>query len=360
MDGAGSVQSFETLGHRAQLHRLRRLAYKALQQYPLPQPRLALLQHEHNTTFHVWIASGERFVLRIHRPEQHTTEAIRSELLWLTALHQDTKLYIPQPVLTKDGGLLTIAEVDGIPEPRVCVLFRWLTGRFLNRSLTPTHLERVGMFIGCLHEHTAQWSYPPHFVRGRVDNLTSTARFISRVDLRTTSLTDLEKHPTDEDVERCLRLVAELCSAEDSVVVLCAIHQIRQVLAELGYGAGVFGLIHADLHQENYLFHRGSVLAIDFDDCGFGHYLYDLSVTLLEIQHLQQYASLRNALLAGYRQARLLPSAHENYLDTFFALRHLQLVMWVLESREHPTFRSEWKRWTQDELQRLRLLLRNA
>jgi Ser/Thr protein kinase RdoA (MazF antagonist) len=142
--------------------------------------------------------------------------------------------------------------------------------------------------------------------------------------------------------------------------VLCAIHQIQQVLAELGYGAGVFGLIHADLHQDNYLFHRGGVLAIDFDDCGFGHYLYDLSVTLLEIQHLQQYASLRNALLAGYRQARLLPSAHENYLDTFFALRHLQLVMWVLESREHPTFRSEWKRWTQDELQRLRLLLRNA
>jgi Ser/Thr protein kinase RdoA (MazF antagonist) len=360
MDGGGSAQSFETLGRRAQVYQLRRLAYKALQQYPLPQPRLALLQHEHNTTFHVRTVTGERFVLRIHRPEQHTTEAIRSELLWLTALHQDTSLHIPQPILTKDGGLLTIAEVDGVPEPRVCVLFRWQTGRFLSRSLTPIHLERVGMFIGCLHEHAAQWSYPPQFVRGRVDNLTSVARFISRVDLHSASLTDLEKHPTDEDVERCLRLVAELCSAEDSVVVQCAIHHIRQVLAELGYGADVFGLIHADLHQENYLFHRGGVLAIDFDDCGFGHYLFDLSVTLLEIQHLQQYVSLRTALLAGYRRARPLPSAHECCLDTFFVLRHIQVLMWVLESREYPTFRSTWKSWSQDELQQLRLLLRNA
>lgn len=227
------MQSFETLGRRAQVYQLRRLAYKALQQYPLPQPRLALLQHEHNTTFHVRTAAGERFVLRIHRPEQHTTEAIRSELLWLTALHQDTRLHIPQPILTKDGGLLTIAEVDAVPEPRVCVLFRWQTGRFLGRSLTPIHLERVGMFIGCLHEHTAQWSYPPHFVRGRVDSLTSVARFISRVDLHSASLTDLEKHPTDEDVERCLRLVAELCSVEDSVAVHCAIHQIRRTCSAL-------------------------------------------------------------------------------------------------------------------------------
>jgi Ser/Thr protein kinase RdoA (MazF antagonist) len=353
------MQSFERLGHRAQLHRLRRLAYKALREYTLPQPRLALLKHEHNTTFHVRTADGERFVLRIHRPEQHTTEAILSELLWLTALHQETKLCIPQPILTKDGGLLTIAEVDGVPEPRVCVLFRWLTGRFQNLHLIPTHLERVGMFMGHLHEHTAHWPFPPHFVRGRVDNLTSKARLVSRVDLHRASPTDLEKHPTDEDVERCLRLVGELCSAEDSAVVHRAIRQIRQVLTELGYGADVFGIIHADLHQENYLFHRGIVCAIDFDDCGFGHYLYDLSVTLLEIQHLRQYASLRTALLAGYRRARSLPLAHEGYFDTFFALRYLQLLIWVLESREHPAFRNEWKSWEQDELQQLRLSLRD-
>jgi Ser/Thr protein kinase RdoA (MazF antagonist) len=318
-----------------------------------------LLKDEHNTTFDVRTADRERFVLRIHRPGQHTTEAIRSELLWLSALHQETELCIPQPILTRDGGLLTIAEVDGVPEPRTCVLFRWLPGRFLDSSLTPTHLERVGMFMGHLQEHAAQWPFPSHFVRGRVDNLTSEARLVPCVDLHSASPTDLEKHPADEDVERCLRLIAELGLPEDRAVVHRAIHQIRQVLTELGYGADVFGLIHADLHQENYLFHRGRVCAIDFDDCGFGHYLYDLTVTLLEIQHIQQYASLRTALLAGYRRARPLPPAHEGYLDTFLALRHLQLLMWVLESREHPAFRNAWKSWAHHELQQLKLSVQN-
>ena len=51
---------------------------------------------------------------------------------------------------------------------------------------------------------------------------------------------------------------------------------------------------------------------------------------------------------------------HEDYLETFFALRHIQLAMWVIESREHPAFRNEWKSWAQDELQQAELLVRNA
>jgi Ser/Thr protein kinase RdoA (MazF antagonist) len=61
---------------------------------------------------------------------------------------------------------------------------------------------------------------------------------------------------------------------------------VRQAQRELGASPDVFGLIHSDLHQENYLFHRGRVRAIDFDDCGWGHFVYDLAVTLSELQHL--------------------------------------------------------------------------
>ena len=44
------------------------------------------------------------------------------------------------------------------------------------------------------------------------------------------------------------------------------------------------GLIHADLHYENFLFHDGVARAIDFDDCGWGFYLYDVAVTLWELE----------------------------------------------------------------------------
>ena len=147
------MQSFEELSRRGQLLRLRSLAQTALRQYSLTPYRLSVLQHEHNTTFRVQAAGDESYVLRVHRPGQHTIEAIHSELLWLAALQEETELRVPQPILAKDGALFTIAEAGGVPEPRACVLFRWLPGRFLYHRLAPAHLERVGVFTAQLHEH---------------------------------------------------------------------------------------------------------------------------------------------------------------------------------------------------------------
>jgi Ser/Thr protein kinase RdoA (MazF antagonist) len=351
------MESFETLSRRGQLIRLGRLARAALQQYPLEIVRLASMKHEHNTTFRLWTADGGRYVMRVHRLGQHTVEAIHSELLWLAALQRDTNLDVPQPILTRAGELLTIAAIDGVPEPRVCVLFRWMGGRFLDKQLTAGHLEQIGRFTAQLHEHTAHWPLPADFVRGRVDVLTAEARRSSRVHPRTTSLADLENHPADEDVERSLRLIHELLSPDAADFVARAVRQIRQALKSLGYTQDTFGLIHADLHQENYFFHQNRMRVIDFDDCGFGHYLFDLNVTLIEVHRFPQYEALRAGLLKGYRSGRTLDPAHEAYLDSFFALRCLQLLMWVLESREHPTFRDQWEDWAQDELQYVRHFL---
>jgi Ser/Thr protein kinase RdoA (MazF antagonist) len=348
------MQSFEKLSRRGQLLRLRSLAQTALRQYSLAPYQMSVLQHEHNTTFRVQTADDQSFVLRIHRPGQHTVEAINSELLWLAALNEETELKIPQPVLAKNGALFTIVATEGVPKPRACVLFRWLPGRFLYHHLKPTHLEHVGVFMAYLHRHASNWQFPPNFLRGRVDVLTSEARHISNLNPGQGTFADMVNYPTQDDVDGCLRLVSELCTPEDLASVTRAIHQTRLVLDELGYSPEMFGLIHADLHQENYLFHRGQVGAIDFDDCGFGHYLYDLSVTLIEISGFQGYATLRNALLTGYRRVRPLPVDQESYLTRFFALRCLQLLVWVLESREHPAFRNRWKRWAKEELDNLR------
>ena len=117
----------------------------------------------------------------------------------------------------------------------------------------------------------------------------------------------------------------------------------------------MFGLIHSDLHQENYLFHRGRVRAIDFDDCGWGHFVYDLAVTLSELQHLPDSAALRAGLLRGYRAVRPLPAEHERYLEVFHALRVLKLTLWFLEQRDHPAF-ADWEADVRDGLADLRKL----
>src|SRR5215208_7215361 len=92
------------------------------------------------------------------------------------------------------------------------------------------------------------------------------------------------------------------------------IRRIRTVQRLLGHGPETFGLIHGDLHQENYLFDRGQVRTIDFDDCGYGHYLYDLAVTLFNVRSRDDTPLLRQSFLAGYRSVRPLSSEHEQYL----------------------------------------------
>ena len=353
------MKPFESLSHRGQIQRLRKVAHLALAQYAVPEPRLLKLRHVENTTFRVVAADQQHYVLRIHRADSLASDAIRSELTWLTALRQETDLRVPEPVRTRDGSLLTVVEAAGMPEPRACVLFRWLAGRFFDKTLTPQHLERVGVFMAQLHEHTSRWQPPAGFVRGRADAISAAARrSLWRPSFPSSS--SASRFPADEDGAQTLALVSDHCSSQDAVIVARTLEQIRAVFQTLGEGKEVFGLIHADLHQQNYFFQRGAPRVIDFDDCGWGHYLFDLTVTLRELAHLPHYPRLRTALLAGYRTIRPFPAQHEAYLETFFALRRIQLLIWVIESREHPAFRASWAAWTRNDLQELAGFLARA
>jgi Ser/Thr protein kinase RdoA (MazF antagonist) len=318
------MMAFGDLSIRGQLGRLRHLAEAALVAYGLRPERLVTLAHLENTTFRVEMSSGDRYVLRIHRasgspvhPPRSAAE-VRSETTWLSAL-REAGLAVPEPVLTAGGSPLTVAEAEGVPEPRVCVLFRWSEGRFLDAGLTPSHLERVGGFIARLHGHAVHFAPPEGFVRWRVADISGDA------------------------AAWAAGVVGEQCGPGAAATVEAVLGHARQAQRELGEGPEEFGLIHADLHQENYLFHRGQVRAIDFDDCGWGHFAYDLAVTLSELRWRPDYATLRAGLLRGYRIVRPLPTGHERYLEAFQGLRMLLLVLWFLEQRGHPAF-PEWER----------------
>jgi len=335
------MNPFEILTRAGQLRCLRQLAFKALTAYAVQAPRLTAIQHEGNTTFRVDSANGERYVLRIHHPTLRTVESVRSEMMWLAALHQKTDLVVPEPIRTLDGNLLTVTNVTEIPEPRICVLFRWIDGRFLDARLTPSQIERVGAFMARLQLHGAQFRPPDGFVRGRLDNLTEAARRMAGLGTSEARLRQKIDQPADEAV--AIRLVTETCSAEDGTHVATLIRKVRDIQRAVGQTSETFGLIHGDLHQGNYFFHNGQVRAIDFDDCGYGYYLYDIAVTLSEVNWRKDTPELRKGFLQGYRSVRDLPSEHESYLDTLITFRDLQLMISKIEMRNHPAFRDEWE-----------------
>lgn len=340
---------YASLGRRGQLGRLRKLASRALRRFGIDDARLSVLRFEHNTTFRVDTDTGP-YVLRLSRVGIHDERTVASEMEWLTDLAETTDLGIPVPVAARDGSLVVSESTPGVPERRLAVLLRWQEGRFVDLRLTPQHLESVGNLLGQLQNHAMDWTPPPGFTRPCVTALTAAARRASIA--RPGEQERRHVHPTPEDEERVLTLVAQLLGDDDRSVA-DALRLVRRSTEALAGLSQASGLIHGDLHQENYLFRDGRALAIDFDDCGWGVHLYDLAVPLSELEDRSNYEALHDALLAGYAAQRWLPDAYDDHLRGLAILRRLQLIVWILESRDHAAFRDDWLPWACKEIRAL-------
>jgi Ser/Thr protein kinase RdoA (MazF antagonist) len=104
---------------------------------------------------------------------------------------------------------------------------------------------------------------------------------------------------------------------------------IGKRLAAYGKGDGRFGLIHGDLRLANLLFDGDVVKVIDFDDSGFGWYMYDAATPVSFYEHEPQVPDLIEAWKTGYRKAGILSREDEAEIPTFVMLRRLLLVAWI-------------------------------
>ncbi|MBI2504011.1 MAG: phosphotransferase [Candidatus Latescibacteria bacterium] len=328
------MRPFAQLSGPGQVRRLRSLALKALEAYGLAGARLRPLKHWNNTTFAVR-AGKRRLVLRLNRPGFQDEAAIHSELQWLQAL-ADAGLRVPEPVSASDGRMVVKASATGVPEARDCALFAWLPGRFLDRRLGPAQLEAVGLFAARLHG--TPFAPPPGFAR-------------KHWDLHT--LLGGDPGIAREGIEAHLK-------PGEARVIAALRTRLARAFAALGSGPEAWGLIHADLHPGNLLFQRDKVGAIDFDECGWGCFAYDLAVILSELRGRPAYAALRQALLRGYRQVRNLPADHEGYLDTLMAGRLLGLAIWIAGVADHPENRNRASRVVAATIDQLRVFAKTG
>ncbi|HEX3127501.1 MAG TPA: phosphotransferase [Thermoanaerobaculia bacterium] len=313
---------------------LTQVASCALSHYDLADAQPALLDNTSNVVFRVLPPEEETgantgFVLRVHASGARTTQAILEELQWLSAIRRETDLIVPAPVPARDGSLIQEIPAPGESVPRQCVLFQWIPGKFRNENLTPDDLRRVGAFMARLHCHSER------FVASQASPPTRRAVFC-------------DAHAPDK--------AATHFSAEDLAVFEAAAQWVHKAVEELGEDRDVFGFIHGDLHQWNYLFHGNEVRAIDFDDCGWGYYAYDMAVPLSYLEDQKTFPALQEAFLAGYQQIRPLPRRFADYLDVFLAARILVMLPWIL-GWPHPNHISWGPRFLQQASGRLRRYL---
>ena len=85
---------------------------------------------------------------------------------------------------------------------------------------------------------------------------------------------------------------------------------------------------------------------MDFDDCGFGWYMYDAATPLSFYEHLPQVSCLIEQWLEGYRTVSR-DRADEEEIPTFMMLRRLLLVAWVGSHAETNLARSMGAAYTE-------------
>ena len=313
-----------------QEQRLTRLAQKVLPEYGLAKYRLGLINHRENTTFSLDIPRTvtqtegsspyllNRYLLRVHRGNYLSANAVKSELQWLQALRRDLDLPVPEPVPNLCGELVTVAETSDVPEPRICSVTKWLYAE----KGQAIDIKSIGRLMGQLHDHAENWQPPANFERPRWDwnGLFGSGAGYS-ID-RGDQIWELTPQP----YRNLFRKVGD---------------RFKEVTETLGEDSSQLGLIHGDLCPGNLLSANNRVRPIDFADCGYGYWVQDIAMFLSYFARNPQVPTYLTQLLDGYQQVRPLPTTQLPYIDTFIATQLVTLALWrINRSQDHPYFRS--------------------
>lgn len=271
-----------------------------------PETTVRLLNVSENATFLVEDPDEGRSVLRVHRHGYHTEREIASELAWMDALRAQAGIRTPRVLPAADGSRVVTAADPASGDRRHCVRFEFVAGSEPSAG-SPGQFAELGEITARMHRHARQWVRPAWFTRFRWDYGAAFG-----AEARWGRWQDGLGVGTEE-----LDILGRLDAA------------LQRRLADFGDGPERFGLVHADTRLANLLVSEDSVSIIDFDDCGFSWYLYDLGAALSFFEHDPLVPALVASWLSGYRRVLRMPAADEGEIWTFILYRRLLLVAWI-------------------------------
>jgi Ser/Thr protein kinase RdoA (MazF antagonist) len=259
-----------------------------------------------NWTFRVDEPGRRSLVLRVYRPGGRPAVEVQSELAWLAALRRDLGPIVPEILLDAAGA--GIVEVHpGVPVARCfCVAFSVAPGAEPAEDDLMAWFPRLGAITARFHGHARGFATPQWFSRPTWDV--------------STTLGDRPHwgpwHSSVPDPDER----AQLQRLADTVVAR---------LERFGTGHARFGLVHADLRLANLIADGDDIQVIDFDDCGFSWYLYDLACALTFLEDRPDIDDLVAAWVGGYREVEPMSAEDEAEIPTFLMLRRLVLCSYL-------------------------------
>lgn len=280
----------------------------AFELWDLPNGALAVrINVSENVTYRIDGVGQRNWILRVHRPNYHSSLAIQSEIDWINALQEAQTVRTPKHVLGRNGEILQMWDFPD-ESRRHLVLFEFEGGEAPSEDGDlSAEFRELGAIAARTHLHSMAWQRPKTFQRLSWDLDAVYGSAPHWGDWRDAPYVTPDVLHTLEQVERL----------------------VRSRLTAFGRSPERYGLIHADMRLANLILSdRGTVL-IDFDDCGFGWHLYDFAAAISFLEDHPQIPALKRAWLAGYRSFRALPETDAMEIDSFIMLRRMALLAWI-------------------------------
>ncbi|MDQ7027810.1 MAG: phosphotransferase [Anaerolineae bacterium] len=268
----------------------------------LPDAQIAWLAYTHNAVFDVVHKRGH-FVLRVH--DKNDMRQVTSEETILMQLNT-SQLSAPKPIQvmsdenTTTVGLL-LTHLDGMSQTA--------------KTVSLPEMQAIGNYLAKMHKVSFQAENRP------------------TLDYRGLFGKNGVYHLSDES--------RKVFTDEQIIVMDTVAEKVKLAMDELGASDSEFGLIHGDFLLKNILFHEGDVRALDFEYCGWGYYLYDLTPLLWQLKPQDRYPELEQALWDGYSSIRPLNTRHRELLETFIAARQVASMRWVAANRHNPAYQGK-------------------
>jgi Ser/Thr protein kinase RdoA (MazF antagonist) len=301
-------RQFSDLPRAQKLRLLRKIAFAALANYDIEVAKVRFFAEHSNVLYSVQSADGQRYLLKIARPGDHSLAEIRSSLWWLRDANLAGIRNLLYVVPARKGRLVVTVGDDLVGDPRYCSVYRWVPGRNLERSVGPRLARKWGELSASLHRFSD--GYVP---RPETDLMTWDKVFYwDEAVLFSDKYSNYIDNPTREVFHRAADKI------QRSMDILYAGDQ-RPIL------------IHADLHPDNIKVHKRQLYALDTEDLMWGFPQQDIAISLLYVRHRPDFELLLNSFRQGYTSLRAWPVNDPDELATYFTARLLMFANFVLK-----------------------------
>jgi Ser/Thr protein kinase RdoA (MazF antagonist) len=259
-----------------------------------------------NATYRVSEAGRTPIVIRVYRPASRPAIEVQSELAWMQALRTDLGPVVPDILAGLDGSKLVEVVPSAPTPPCFCVAMSLAPGSEPSEDELARWFPRLGEITARFHRHARSWTPPAWFSRPTWDIVTTFGDHAHWGPWQA-SVPDAEER-------------AQLQRLADVVVAR---------LKRFGMDPTRFGLVHADLRIANLVADGDAIQAIDFDDCGFSWYLYDLACALTFLEARRDVDQLIAGWVDAYRKIEPMPADDEAEIPTLLMFRRLIICAYV-------------------------------